>query len=94
MSSKNILGVLGHAKRVVAAIEGDKLRLEEDIAPDLEVGGGGLDAAEASWVKPLLAKTFTPCAALQPGRENGAKGRGGERGERSKTYCLPEPEQS
>lgn len=28
--------VLRHAQRVVAGVEGDELRLEEDVAPDLE----------------------------------------------------------
>lgn len=40
--------MLSHAQRVVAAVESDKLRLEEDIAPNLERRGGGLDTAEAS----------------------------------------------
>jgi hypothetical protein len=41
------LHMLRHPQRVVAPVERDKLRLEKDVAPDLEVGRGRLDAAEA-----------------------------------------------
>jgi hypothetical protein len=39
--------MLRHTKRVVASVEGNELRLEEDVTPDLEVRGGTLDTAEA-----------------------------------------------
>ena len=44
------LSMLRKAKRVVAAVEGDKLRLEHDIAPDLETVGSRccLHASEAN----------------------------------------------
>lgn len=39
-----------HADAVVATIEGDELRLEEDIAINLKVcDGAGLHATEAGW---------------------------------------------
>jgi hypothetical protein len=43
------LVVWGHADGVVASVEGDELGLEEDVSVDLEVGGGSLDTAEASY---------------------------------------------
>jgi hypothetical protein len=39
----------GHGDGVVATVEDDELRLEHDVAIDLERGGRGLDTAEASW---------------------------------------------
>lgn len=37
-----------HADRVVAAVERHELRLEHDVAVDLERGCGGLETAKAS----------------------------------------------
>lgn len=45
---KTLLDMLSHAERVVAAVESDKLGLEEDIAPNLEIGRGRLDATKTS----------------------------------------------
>jgi hypothetical protein len=41
--------MLRHAKRVISAIEGNELRLEEDVAPDLKRRRGRLDTTKASW---------------------------------------------
>ncbi len=38
-----------HAYRVVAAVKHNKLRVEEDVAPDLKGGRRALDAAEANY---------------------------------------------
>lgn len=40
--------VLRHADRHVAAVEGDELRLEQDVSVDLKPGRGCLQSAEAS----------------------------------------------
>lgn len=40
--------VLSQADGVVSAVEGDKLRLEENVTVDAEVALGGLDTTEAS----------------------------------------------
>jgi hypothetical protein len=40
--------MLRHAERVVTPVEGNELRLEEDVAPDLERRSGSLDTAKAS----------------------------------------------
>lgn len=42
------LHMLGHAERVVAAVENDKLRLEEDVAPNFQPRCRGLNTAKAS----------------------------------------------
>lgn len=38
----------GHSNGVVSSVEGNELRLEHDIAVDLQVGCDGLDSTEAS----------------------------------------------
>lgn len=38
-----------HSNRVIPAIENDELRLEHNIAVDLERAGDGLQAAETSY---------------------------------------------
>lgn len=40
--------VLSQAEGVVAAVEGNELRLEENVTVDAEVALGGLNTAEAS----------------------------------------------
>lgn len=39
----------GVAQRVVAAVESDKIALEEDVSINEEIGRGGLDTTETVW---------------------------------------------
>ncbi len=39
--------MLSHAEGIVPAVKGNKLRLEENVTPDLEVGSGGLNTTKA-----------------------------------------------
>ena len=48
LSSIIYLLVLSQADGVVSAVEGDKLRLEENVTVDAEVALGGLNTTEAS----------------------------------------------
>ncbi len=43
--------MFGDAQRVVAAVESDKLRLEEDVSEDHQGRGGGLETCKASYKK-------------------------------------------
>lgn len=45
----NLRLMRSHTDGVVSSVESDELRLEHDVAVDLEVGGGGLETSEASY---------------------------------------------